>query len=87
MAASDPPTAKQQRELRRLAQTSGTSFTTPRTRQDASREIKRLRARTASPTHERHEDRAAVGRRVERGDAAAVRKDEISGYGVSATWR
>jgi hypothetical protein len=88
MAASDPPTTKQQRELRRLAQKTGNSFTPPRTRREASREIRRLRARTASSSYERHADRTAVDEGLERrGDAAAVRKDEISGYGSSATWR
>jgi len=81
----DRPTAKQQRYLRTLAEQTGTSFTPPQTKTEASREIDRLRKLTTSPRHERSQDRRAVSEAV-RGDAATPRGDEIVGYGSSATW-
>jgi len=81
----NPPTQKQQRYLRTLAEQTGTSFTPPATRAEASREINRLKALKASPRHERSQDRKAVSEAA-RGDAAAPRPEEIVGYGSSATW-
>jgi len=81
----DRPTAKQQRYLRTLAEQTGTSFTPPQTKAEASRQINRLKALKASPRHERGLDRKAVSEAV-RGDAATPRADEIVGYGSSATW-
>lgn len=79
----DRPTAKQQRYLRTLAEQTGTSFTPPQTKTEASREIDRLRKLTTSPRHERSQDRRTVSEAV-RGDAATPRAEEIVGY--SATW-
>ena len=88
MAATDPPSPKQQRYLRSLAQNTGTTFTPPTTRAEASREIERLKQFGASLAHDRREDRRAVAEGLERrGDEAAVRDDEIDGWGSSATWR
>ena len=48
MARSDPPTPKQLRELRRLADRNGETFASPTTNGEASAEIKRLRERKPS---------------------------------------
>ena len=85
MPSDDRPTGKQQRYLRSLAQKTGTSFTPPATKAEASREIERLKKLSASPRHERAEDRKAVVR-ARRGGSAAVRRSEVSGYGSTATW-
>ena len=88
MPNDDRPTGKQQRYLRSLAEQTGTSFTAPRTKAEASQEIERLKKLGASPRHERDLDRRAVSERLATGTSAArVRKDELEGYGSSATWR
>ena len=81
----DRPTPKQQRYLRALAEQTGTSFTPPTTKGEASREIDRLKKLGTSPSHERGQDRRAVSEAA-RGDSATPRPDEIVGYGSSATW-
>ena len=86
MPHDDPPTLKQQRYLRSLAEQTGTSFTPPRTKAEASREIERLKQLGASPRHERREDREAVAR-TPRGGETRVRPSEVTGYGSSARWR
>lgn len=84
-----PPTAKQQRYLRRLALERGVSFTPPRTRREASSLIDEMRRRRP----ELHSDRRRELRDVQadlatgHGDAARIRDDEITGYGSSATWK
>ncbi len=85
MPAHDKPSAKQQAYLRSLAQKTGTSFTPPKTRSEASREIDRLKALSSSPRHEHHTDRQAIGQ-APRGGAARVRETEVEGYGSTATW-
>ena len=88
MPTEDRPTARQQRYLRSLAQKTGTSFIPPATKTQASREIKRLKKLAASPRHEREGEQRAVSERLAPGTSAArVRKDEVSGYGSTATWR
>ena len=86
MAQTDPPSPKQQRYLRLLAEQTGTSFTPPRTKAEASREIERLKKLGASPRHERAEDRKAVAK-TQRGGEGRVRPSEVSGYGSYARWR
>ena len=86
MPTDERPTAKQQRYLRSLAQKTGTSFTPPTTKAEASREIERLKRLSASPRHERAEDRKAVAK-APRGGEARVRPSEVSGYGSNAHWR
>ena len=81
----DRPTAKQQRYLRNLAEKTGTSFTPPKTRYQASREIDRLKALTASPRHERQADRKAV-EQAPRGGDTRVRDTEVEGYGSNCQW-
>jgi hypothetical protein len=87
MRKPKPPTARQERELRRLAAATGTSFTPPRSVGEASAQITRMRALTRSALYEVREDVRSVRREVGCGDAAAVRRDEIAGYGSSARWR
>ena len=86
MPHNDSPSPKQQRYLRSLAEQTGTSFTPPQTKAEASREIKRLRKLSASPRYERREDREAVAK-TPRGGEARVRPSEVTGYGSSARWR
>jgi len=85
MPNNDKPSPKQQAYLRSLAQQTGTTFTPPNTRSEASREIDRLKALSGSPRHERHTDRQAVAQAT-RGGATRVRDTEIEGYGSTATW-
>ena len=88
MAHTDPATPKQQRHLRTLAQKTGTSFTPPQTKAQASREIKRLEQLGASPRHEQRQDRKAIADGFERrGGDSAVRPDEIDGWGSQARWK
>ena len=86
MPSDDPPTQKQQRYLRSLAEQTGTSFTAPRDKAEASREIERLKRLGASPRHERAEDRKAVAK-TQRGGEARVRPSEVTGYGSNCRWR
>ena len=86
MPQTDPPSPKQQRYLHSLAEQTGTSFTPPTTRAEASREIARLKRLSASPRHERAEDRKAIAK-APRGGEARVRPSEVSGYGSNAHWR
>jgi hypothetical protein len=83
-----PPTLKQQRYLRLLAQRTGTTYTPPRTLEEASRTIEEIKARGHSPRGEAQRDRALVARDMvtRRGDAASVTSRELRGYGASATW-
>jgi hypothetical protein len=89
MAAQDEPTVAQLRYLRVLAEERGQTFTTPRTRAEASREIQRLKRSPASTRRERAIERAEAERHVQREhfDATAVQPSEIEGYGSDATWR
>jgi hypothetical protein len=86
-SASAPakPTARQLAYLRTLATQTGSTFATPRTRGDASREIDRLRHLRVSRGWEVELPRA--GDCVDEPYASAVQPHEVSGYGSSATWR
>jgi hypothetical protein len=80
------PTRRQLAYLKALAARTGQTFTWPRTRAQASREIRRLRAIRGSgftfgELQAEHADGEA------RHDAPAVRSEEIAGYGAPATWR
>jgi hypothetical protein len=74
--------------LRDLANSGGQTFRYPQTRAEASAEIRRLRARRPDSrlarAVERREGERAAPR--EQFDAAAVRPQEISGYGSHARW-
>ena len=86
MPTNDKPSAKQQAYLRSLAHKTGTSFTPPNTKAQASREIDRLKALASSPRHERNNDRAAI-QNAPRGGSARVRDEEIEGHGSKAHWK
>ena len=88
MAASDPPTAKQLRYLRALAEHTGTTFATPTTRRQASEAIDRLCRREIEPHSERRRQRREISDDLARAsDSGGVRPDEIAGYGSHAHWR
>ena len=79
-----PPTPKQLRYLRFLAEKTGTSFTYPSSFAQASQELDRLERLK----RERSTYREA--REVDEGQltyATAVHSSEVSGFGSSASWR
>jgi hypothetical protein len=82
-----PPTTKQLRYLRTLAQRTGTSFSPPSTAREASRAIQALKTRPASSPVEVYLD---VERTLEQRDGAhtgtAIGPGEITGYGSNAHW-
>jgi hypothetical protein len=80
-----PPTFKQLRYLRALASRAGQTFATPRTRAQASAEIRRLKSvRSAGFTFA--ELQAEQTAREVHGDVAMVQPWEIAGHGSTATW-
>jgi hypothetical protein len=74
--------------LRDLAAATGRSFTWPRTQREASEEIEALKKfRRSSRADRRRETRAIRADLARgRGGSAAVRDDELSGYGSTASW-
>jgi hypothetical protein len=82
------PTAKQLRYLRHLANSRGQTFTLPRSREEASAEIERLKSRRADSIWERRSEAFILGREVADRwpPATAVRPDEIEGHGSTARW-
>ena len=85
----DRPTQPQLAYLRSLADRTGQTFAYPRTRGQASREIQRLKRTPSSTRAERSIERKDIADAIARGpeDAAAVRPDEVAGFGSTATWR
>ena len=83
-----PPTFKQLAYLRALADRTGQTFVTPRTSRDASAEIRRLKATPAESQHERKIERDEIAEAVGTGpqDSVRIAPDEVTGYGISATW-
>lgn len=83
------PKPKQLRYMKDLALAVGESMTYPKTRAEASAEIRRLLARKRMSPAERRREAVEARRQIgeRQGDAAVVRPDEISGYGSNATWR
>jgi hypothetical protein len=81
------PTPRQIKYLKDLAMETGESFSWPKTFGQASAEIKRLLAISPSSKAERRLERDQLREdfALGRGDAAAIRPDEIGGYGASAT--
>jgi hypothetical protein len=78
------PTPAQLRYLRALAEQTGTTFVSPRTRGQASREIDRLRqlkVRTPAPPPD--EEEAELEQLVY---ATAVQPGEVSGFGANCQW-
>jgi hypothetical protein len=85
---SAPPTTRQLADLRRLAEQTGTSFTPPASKADASAAIQAMSRRPKTPTDERRretEDVRAV-MATGRGDHAEYQPGEITGYGSGCTW-
>ena len=88
MAAGNRPSPDQMKLLRSLAAERGQTFAYPSTGREASREIRRLLKTKRSHHGEVAADRAAVGRYAREAlDGAIVRRDEVQGFGSSATWR
>ena len=88
MAATDKPSARQLRYLRALIEATGQTCAWPKTRQEASREIARLKQVPTAPRLEREQDRRAVKDALgSESPASAVRPSEVEGYGSSARWR
>ena len=86
--SSKPPTPKQLAYLRALAERTGQTFVTPRTSRDASAEIRRLKAAPAESQLERRIERDEIADAIGTGaqDNVRVSRNEITGYGSSATW-
>jgi hypothetical protein len=82
------PTDKQLSYLRALALCAGQTFTPPKTRTDASREINRLRDAEPASRQQRHDERREIGQDLARGEGAnaAVQAHETTGYGSTARW-
>jgi hypothetical protein len=83
--ANSSPSSRQLRYLRALAEQTGTSFTYPATRAQASSEIARLVKLKSGAERlplELPHDTATESLHY----ATAVRSDEVSGHGVSAKW-
>lgn len=92
-AEQPKPTPRQMRYLRDLANRLGQTFTYPATRRHAAAEIDRLKqlARGRERLLDRdtaRRERLATSRDLAEnfGGASAVRPDEVSGFGSSATW-
>jgi len=66
----------------------GESFAWPTTQTQASREITRLKKvkRTSRADRRREEKEVRSDMATRRGGAAAVRDEEIGGYGSTASW-
>jgi hypothetical protein len=83
-----PPTSRQLRYLRILAEGTGTTFAVPGTSREASLEILRLQRLSSSPLRELLDDHSELATDRERMQlSTAIRAEEISGYGSTATWR
>ena len=82
------PTTRQLNYLRSLTTRTGQTFTYPKTRQQASEEIDRLKHTRPSSRSEVQIERKLIADQIAAGpiDAARVREHEISGHGSSATW-
>ena len=88
--SSLPPSSRQLGYLRGLARRTGTTFTYPQTRGEASREIARLKTLgstgfTFAELQAENQARELMGD-VPLSYGTAVREHEIDGYGSSATW-
>jgi hypothetical protein len=84
----DRPTNRQLAYLRSLASRTGRTFAYPHTRRQASREIQRLKQAQASTRTDRSIERKDIADAIARGpaDAAAVRPDEVAGFGSNCRW-
>lgn len=87
---SNDPTSRQLQFVRSLAEQTGTSFTPPKTRAQASSEIKRLLALKEAGHVElaiRPSDIEAEPSESEFVYATGVRPGEVVGFGSAASWR
>jgi hypothetical protein len=86
--SSKPPTAKQLVPLRALAERAGQTFATPRTRQDASAEIRRLKATPAESRVARKIERNEIADAIAGGpqDSVRVTPNQVTGYGSNCRW-
>ncbi|RKQ90537.1 hypothetical protein C8N24_0342 [Solirubrobacter pauli] len=86
---TEPPTPRQLQHLRTLAMRTGQTFVTPTSKRQAAAEIDRLQGATPSTRVERYLDQKAVwDRDTNRApNLAAIREDEVTGYGSTATWQ
>jgi hypothetical protein len=86
MSSTEPlPTRKQLSYLRMLAGRAGQTFVTPRTRREASVEIRRLKAvRATGFTFAELEAEHAA--REAHGDVAIIQPWEIAGSGSNCRW-
>src|SRR6202020_1523189 len=82
------PTSRQLNYLRVLANRTGQTFSNPKTRAEASLEIKRLKSARPSSRVEVRIERKQIADQIASGpeDAAGVLDSEIAGHGSSATW-
>ena len=82
------PTDEQLSYLRALALRAGQTFTPPKTKANASREINRLRSAEPASRQQRDEERREIGQDIARGHGAnaAVQAHETTGYGSTARW-
>jgi hypothetical protein len=82
------PTTRQLSYLRSLANRTGQTFTYPKTRQQASAEINRLKHTQPSSRTEVRVERKLIADQIAAGpvDAARVREHEISGHGSNCRW-
>lgn len=88
MSTEQSATDRQLRYLRNLARQRGESFSYPRSRAQASAEIERLKGRPRSSYVERRVEELQVSSEISAlSDSAAVKDDEVIGYGSSARWR
>jgi hypothetical protein len=83
-AAGSGPTPKQLAYIRSLALQTGTTFSLPRTRRQASREIERLKR--LKETRGRHVELPREVQPAEQPYATALHPSEVSGFGSQATW-
>lgn len=82
------PSAAQLSYLRILADRTGTTFSPPTTRAEASSEIGRLKQRAADTGADAARERQNVVADLQagRGDAVRHRRRETAGYGSEARW-
>jgi hypothetical protein len=82
------PTKPQLKYLRDLAQRTGQTFTWPKTANQASAEIERLKHTRPSSQTEVGIERKEIADAIATGpaDSSRVRQSEIAGHGSSATW-
>jgi hypothetical protein len=84
----EPPTPKQQRYLRVLAQRNRQTFVVPKTKAEASAEIRRLERSAPASRSDRTRDDRFVSRGLATVRGARIREDETTttGHGSSARW-